>query len=365
MSSLLSSRRHQVMAIGLVAITGLMSGVLVARTDESAIPPVQAGQAQEGPLDPRLEVIQRFEDGSHVFATYWRNDDELWYVSSAPDGGLNLHRYSLSAGSAAVWSVPIKAVQTTYTFLAEDGDGTLWLAANYSVASFDPKTEQFTASYEVDRRPSEVDPAAVAREHFDGSWINALVAQSDGHVLIARHNVKALYRLERVSPALEVKLDQAPTGLISVGGRAVPVVHKGDAMYVVGSSERFTLPPLGESGCALREAAPGDGAALEADGDPIALGVRIAPTDPIVADDERMRVAMGVAYDGAVLVADCSRKGVSSYSLGSTIEYVDGIILGADTSAPRRNLHFAEAVAVSGNGTIAVSISTGEVAVGR
>ena len=365
MSALLRSRRHRLIAVGLIAAGGLVSGLLVARTGESSVPAVEADQMGDGPLDSRLGVVQRFDDGSHVFAVHWRSDDELWYVSSASDGSLTLHRYSPTTGTTESWLAPIKAVQTIYTFIAEDGGGTLWLGANYTIAAFDPRTERFTTSYELDRRPPELDPNVHGREHFDGSWINGLLADQNGDVTISRHNVKALYRLGQAAPELAAEIERAPTSLILIAGAATPIVREGDETVVVGSDQRFNLPPLGTSECVLKEAGSGQGATLESKGEIVAVGVRLAPSDPVAVDDVGGRVAIGVAHGGVVLVADCSTRSATGYSMGATVEFVDGIMLGADTSAPRRNLHFAEAVALSPSGTLAVGISSGEVAVGR
>lgn len=248
-----------------------------------------------------------------------------------------------------------------YTFLVEDKAGLLWIGANYTLAAFDPTSLTFVSQQELDRRPPELSPEAAASRFFDGSWITGMAIGRDGEVVVARHNTNALYRADRGGLSVIRHLGQPPTGLRVIEGRVEAVVNRNDQVAVVDSDRVQPLLTLGNSGCSLSYRAPGEGARLTAGDYVHPVGLLLAPEEPIAFDETGKRAVLGVARDGAIVLADCARGTVDVVPLGSEFVFMDGLSGNSRINEPIQNLTFALDVAVSPGGTVAASTSAHQV----
>lgn len=312
------------------------------------------------PIDGAVQVIAGFSDGSHAFALHWRTDDELWYVQSPADGSLVLTRYTVSSTGSTTWAVPARANQTNFTFLVEDSKGLLWVGANYTVAAFDPVSQKFVYSATLDHRPAELDGKAAAGS-FDGSWITGMAVDSTGTVVLARHNVLALYRLGLAGLEPERMLDRAPTELRVEDGQVNALVRENDQAAVIGEGRQEALKDVDQSGCTLLIGSPGQGSTLSARGKPLATGLLIAPDDPTVVDESAGRAVIAVGERGLILRADCQGQTAGVFGLGDKLVFMDGMPGTKDLERPVRTPRRAESLAVSPSGTIAAGLSTNEV----
>jgi hypothetical protein len=340
---------------------GWVAGNRLARNTDT----VNANDPSTLPPSPSLTVISDLADGGHAYALHWRNADELWYLDSGSDGSLTLVRYFVPEGSTKSWLVPLAATQTPYTFLTEDKDGNLWLAANYSIAAFDPKSEQYLAAWELDRRPPETDPSAGARVPFDGTWIADFESTAKGEILLVRHNVDAVFSasLPGTLKAVQV-LQQPPTELRSIGGQLLPAVQENDDVMMLDSGERLPFKSVGSSGCRLDQAFGGAGSTLreEADSKELAGALLIAPDDPIATNGRLVAIAIG--NSGSIVSADCSNGKVATAFLGDSTVLPDGGELDF-LSRSQRLVRRAESLAISDAGLVAAGLTSNQVALLR
>ncbi|MGK2966525.1 MAG: hypothetical protein ACSLFM_13115, partial [Tepidiformaceae bacterium] len=66
--------------------------------------------------DPAIESISDSQDeGAHVYALHWANDNELWYVLSSPGDEISVVRFELDSGESTSWKAPISEGQTQHT----------------------------------------------------------------------------------------------------------------------------------------------------------------------------------------------------------------------------------------------------------
>ncbi len=94
------------------------------------------GAANSGTSGLSGPSIASFADGgTHVYALLWSGTDRLWYVGSSGDDVARLYRYDVSTRRTLQWQLPFPTPQTPFTFLSEDGEGLIWVAANYTLAA--------------------------------------------------------------------------------------------------------------------------------------------------------------------------------------------------------------------------------------
>ena len=352
--------RRLFIAFAIALSVGISVGVLNSRDGGSATPASAHDPAATHASD-ELRVIDALDGDAVVFAMLWRTEDELWFVDSRSDGQLVLHRYTVGTSQLASWPAPLKASQTLYTFLVDDGSGVLWMAANYSIAGFEIASESYTASIALDLRPPELDAGAAEASDFDGTWINGLSADEDGRMLLPRHNTNALFEVFRDDVSTIRTLDRSPSGLRAVDGAVQAFAQENDEVVLIGTEAREPLVDLGESECSLVPQAPGVGAKLVTAQREFATGLLLAPTDPIAFDAKRQWVAIGVAKDGAVVLANCEQGTFRTYTLGSEVEFPDGDLLDPKSVEPVVASRSAMALAVSPSGRVAVSNSIHQV----
>ena len=218
MNSILSVRNRAWASVGLLALVGLLVGWVVGRAPGSSA--TESDWSRPGSAAIRY-VADFAAEEAHVFAVAWDDDDAVWFVSSRASGALTLHRHDTTAGTTEAWAVPLLASAGPETFLVQDREGRWWIAANYTLAAFDPKTGTFAVALTLDREhelatAAASDPGAP----LPGTWINGIVATDSG-VRFTRNHVRGLFGVDVPGlVSLKAELDRAPDGLVAITGEA-------------------------------------------------------------------------------------------------------------------------------------------------
>lgn len=352
-------RAHR-FVLAVAAVAGFASGAIFIRWTNDGQPALARDSIGNVAPDARLQLIQQLGDGS-ALAMLWTSNEDLWFVTSKADGRLVLQRYSTATTVTEAWDVPLSASQTIYTFMAEDSQGRIWIAANYAIVAFDPLVSAFAFTEVLDKFPADLAPEARTALPFEGSWIAGMMADSEGRIYLVRQSTKALFHASIDGIEVAEVTAEPPTTVRLVGGRARPIVQEGD--YIREAGGRSLRPFFGVDGstCGLNYRAPGEGAQLVANGKPYGQGLLLAYTDPVVVQAAANRVALGVGVAGSVFVADCTSGQVDAISLGSTQEFMEGLYGGPDVSRPVENRNIALALALSPGGRLAMSTSNGSI----
>lgn len=361
-----ASRRSRailvVAAAALVAGASYAAGALVGgggelHADDGLVPPVQASAD--------IEVIaDLFAEGGHVYALLWRGDDELWYVESGGAGELTLVQYAVDKSAARRWPVPLATPQTPHTYLVEDKAGLLWIAANYTLAAFDPASERFVFAEALPLDNAEAESAGLDESSpLPGTWVNGLMVDEAGGVVMTRNHVLATYSVATGGVAVREPLESAPSGLRRIGGRPVAFARQGgEAALLTAGAPVLPLLAADTGDCGVRADERLGELNVVAGGRGFAIpGLRFHPGDVVAAD--RAWFAVGLVEDGAVLRISCDTMTAERFAVGSSLELPDGG--GGETAGPVAMLHSPASIAISPSGRLAFGTTVNTVALIR
>lgn len=261
MLATMMTKRSLVWLFGVITV-GLLAGVVVGR-----MPGLSEASAEATVSDrPADETIQYVLDAgvlgeAHIYVLDWSTDGNLWLFGSQSDGKVILSRYEPGSGALTQWTLPDSASPGPHTYLEEQADGSWWIAANYTIWSFDPEAEAATVHevLELDH-PCANDAALDRHSPLPGTWINGFVIALDGTTVFTRNNVEATFSLGADGTIeLREELPYAPVGLINLDGAALAY----------------------ESTTALLEAVGNPGGVVDGSGVAVAVGTNCTATfDP-------------------------------------------------------------------------------------
>lgn len=358
--------RHPLVAgiagLGLLVGAATAYGLLHAIAGVSADDPLT-----ERPADAGVTYISEFSDGSHAFALLWRGDDQLWYVRSPADGALALARYRVSTGKTTEWPLPMKATQTFHTYLTQDASGTLWIAANYTVAAFDPASETFVAALGLGR-----DVQDAQTDGSGATWVNGLSVGADGRPMLTRNGVFAVYEPRPGGMALTETLDAPPSGLKIFDGQAIPYRQESDSSRLLGSrahGEVVAFFDVGRGRCRF-EQQNGALMVLSEQGSVLGADLVVPPQTPSVISPQSGQAAIYLPLAGSIVEFDCARGVVTEHRLEVTGQLPDGLApagrsAGSQGPAAVEMPDAVEALALSPNGSLAAALASNRVAIIR
>ncbi len=239
--SVISWTRRKFVVLGtplLVLSLGLAAGAAIrygARNEA-----VGAASTTSGLSGPNIASFA--DSGTHVYALLWSGTDRLWYIGSSGEDVARLYRYDASTGQTMQWQVPIRTPQTPFTFLAEDAQGLVWVAANYTLAAFDPVDATFVYAAKLDLATDGAEPQAFDRANpLPGTWVNGL-ATIQAKVFLARQNVRAVFTVSTTGVVMSERLSKAAEGLSIRRGLLVAFAREGDKAAGL-TRWKWSLPP--------------------------------------------------------------------------------------------------------------------------
>lgn len=307
----------------LVAATclGVVAGVVGYRSTRHG----EAGVTEQP--DARIVQIDDLRTvEEQVFALRWARDGRLWFVSSSSDGHLSINQV-MPDRSVSRSVLPGKASSGPHTFLAQDAAGSFWVAANYSMWLFDPKSGTVSLAVQLDRsHPLATEAADDQGAALPGSWIDGLEAADNG-VWFTRHNVRALFQITADgTSAVRQELSEPPRGLTVVDDR--PLSRLEALRAVAPSFDLDEGASVGAShGCSVAISPAADEAIIRsAKGSRALKGVGIRAGDLVSVSENAFVLVLN--EQSRLVTGSCEEDALSTFELGRSITNRDPLLRG-------------------------------------
>lgn len=317
-------RKSRWLGFGMVALAGLFAGALLSRplwssaADGGSVDERQAG-------DPRIVTVADLSaTEEQVYRIAYDQAGDLWFVGARSDGQFSLNHIPPDGGPLERWLLPGKASPGPSTFLVEAGDGSWWVAANYSLWRFDPRTAQTLVALALDvSHPLQTEGATERGAPLPGTWVNGLLPTEDA-VFLTRNNVRGLFQvLENGESALAEELAYAPAGLASVDGRPVAFAspaQMGIETAASSSSDDLALAYAETQDCSVTLSPAEASATVAGAAGTFSLGGLPARAGDMVAVGSGGGFAITLQEQPAILLGDCGMGDVESLALpGGTV----------------------------------------------
>jgi hypothetical protein len=220
-----------------------------------------AGSPTLAPTPSVAEVPLPLSEGQTFISdlAYDESRNAIWFVGF--DGSDKfVFRVNAATSQVEKWPLPPGDYVGVYVQVKTDSAGIVWISDGYQVVRFDPATHQATTHKFSLNVPGAL-PGALTGGH-PGTWVSG-IAPSNGGLLVARHNVPWLTRLDaslaEVS-RIPVSADDAGAQDLAVIGSTIFLERDENAGVSVG------LDLVDDSGKVLASVA-GPGGRLEVAGD--------------------------------------------------------------------------------------------------
>lgn len=311
-------------------------------------------------------VIDLSGADEHVVATAWLRDGSAWAVTARLDGQLTLRRYAPGSGAVEAWLLPVKASLTPNTYLAQDAQGRIWIAANYTIAAFDPAAGKFSETFTLDSKAPDATSDALSRDAaLPGTWVVGLARSTDGGVHMLRHNVLREFALGAggVQPGAPLTeppsgyfagADGAVTAVAGAGGEARRSASTGTSVAGAGAN-RLTAGTCGaalDAGSGQISLANTGGASLV-----LATGLHTGGLDMAGASPNGRYAVFALHKGGEIAVVDCEARAVRRITLpmigGDANAWAPAPRDGSVPQTPGAAPLAIESVAVSDTGAVA------------
>jgi hypothetical protein len=234
-------------------------------TSGSTAPSGSASPSASGEASPTLaptpsvaEVPLPLSEGQTFISdlAYDQARNAIWFVGF--DGSDKfVFRVNAATSQVEKWPLPPGDYVGVYVQVKTDAAGIVWISDGYQVVRFDPATHQAT-THEFSLNVPGALPGALTGGN-PGTWVSGIVP-SNGGLLVARHNVPWLTRLD----ASLAEVGRIPVSADDAGAQDLAVI--GSTIFLERDGAALGLDLIDQSG-SLLASVPGQGGRLEVAGD--------------------------------------------------------------------------------------------------